>query len=204
MPGSRPTGERLRAVIPAVPGHHLVYGTLRDFLTGAELPDTDDERFRQSLARLLVEERGFDPAELEARRTIETLFNNQFVRTTIDLTVRVDGCCLMIVRYGPGSLVTRERPALAAARVLETAGQIPLAVVTNGRDAELLNVLNGEVLAEGMASIPDRARTLTLAGEFGSPPLLDPRRREKELRILNAYDLEVCCRGDRCQVPGAR
>jgi len=179
-----------------VPGHHLVYGMLRDFITGEELPDTDDERFRQSLARLLVEERGFAPTELEPRRVIETLFNSQFVRTTIDQTVRIEGQCLMVVRYGPGSLVTRERPAVAAARVLESAGQIPLAVVTNGRDAELLNALNGEVLAEGMTAIPDRERTLSLAWELGLPPLNDPRRRERELRILNAYDLEVCCRGD--------
>jgi len=182
-------------VIPAAPGHHLVYGTLRDFLTGEELPDTDDERFRQSLARMMVEERGFNPAELEPRRTIETLFNSQFVRTTLDLTVCIEGQYLMVLRYGPGSLVTRERPAIAAARV-EPAGQIPLAVVTNGRDAELLNALSGEVLAEGMAAIPDRARTLALAHELGLPVLTDPRRRERELRILNAYDLEVCCRGN--------
>ena len=47
------------------PGHHLVYGSLRDYLTGEELPDTDDERLRQQLARLLVEEKGFAKAELE-------------------------------------------------------------------------------------------------------------------------------------------
>ncbi|MGR0480634.1 MAG: hypothetical protein ACTFAL_04315 [Candidatus Electronema sp. V4] len=38
-------------------GHQLVYGSLRDYLTGELLPDTDDERFRQQLARLLVEEK---------------------------------------------------------------------------------------------------------------------------------------------------
>lgn len=47
-------------------GHHFVDGTLRDDLTGDELPDTDDERFRQALAKLLVEERGFAKEELES------------------------------------------------------------------------------------------------------------------------------------------
>ena len=31
--------------------HHLIYGTLNDYLTGEELTDTDDERIRQALAR---------------------------------------------------------------------------------------------------------------------------------------------------------
>ena len=53
-------------------GHHFVYGSLQDYLTGEELPDTDDERFRQQLARLLVEEKGFAKAELEPRLSIET------------------------------------------------------------------------------------------------------------------------------------
>ena len=100
-------------------GHHIVYGTLKDYLTGEELPDTDDERYRQQLARHLVEEKGYAPEELEPRLSIETVFNGRRVRSLIELTVRIDGRRLMIVRYGPGSLVTRERPALAASRLLD-------------------------------------------------------------------------------------
>lgn len=37
-------------------GHHLVCGSLQDHLSGAILRDTDDERIRQNLNRLLVEE----------------------------------------------------------------------------------------------------------------------------------------------------
>jgi len=33
--------------------HHLIYGTLKDYLTGEELTDTDDERIRQDLIRLM-------------------------------------------------------------------------------------------------------------------------------------------------------
>ena len=111
-------------------GHHIVYGTLKDYLTGEELPDTDDERCRQELARWLVEENGYAVDELEPRRCIETTFNNQYVKSLIELTVCLDGFRIMIIRYGPGSLVTRERPAIAAARILEPDYRIPLAVVT--------------------------------------------------------------------------
>ncbi|MCW5205093.1 hypothetical protein VU02_04130, partial [Desulfobulbus sp. N2] len=59
-----------------IPDHHLVYGTLKDYLTGEELPDTDDERLRQEMARMMVEEKGFAKEDLEPRLTVETLFNH--------------------------------------------------------------------------------------------------------------------------------
>lgn len=182
-------------------GHHLVYGVLRDYLTGEELRDTDDERVRQRLARMMVEEKGYAREELEPRLCIETTFNHIFVRSVIDLTVRVAGRRLFILRYGPGSLVTREKPAIAAARLLDPEYRIPLAVVTNGRDAELLETDTGKVLATGMEGIPDRARAGELVTQYTFDPLTDPKARERARRILNAFDLEICCRGDSCRLP---
>ena len=177
-----------------IPDHHLVYGTLKDYLTGEELPDTDDERFRQELERIMVEEKGFTKDELEPRLSVETLFNHIFVRSIIDLTVSCNGQRLFVLRYGPGSLVTREKPALAAARVLDKGYCIPLAVVTNGRDAELLETRTGKVLATGMEVIPDRARAEKLMMKYPPSAPLAGAKRERNLRVLNAFDLEACCR----------
>jgi hypothetical protein len=177
-----------------IPDHHLVYGTQKDYLTGEELPDTDDERLRQDLARMLVEEKGFAKEDLEARLSIETLFNHIFVRSIIDLIVSVNGKRLFVLRYGPGSIVTREKPALAAARVLDKTCRIPLAVVTNSRDAELLETKTGKVLAVGMEAIPDRAQAEQLSLEYPSLPPLSGEERERNLRVLNVFDLEACCR----------
>lgn len=176
------------------PTHHIVYGTLIDNLTGEELVDTDDERTRQDLARMMVEEKGYAKADIEPRRAIETLFATQFVRSTITLTVSLDGRRIMVIRYAPGSLVSRERSAIAAARVLEEAYQIPLAVVTNGRDAELLDTATGKVLATGMEGIPDHQQAQTLFPTLIFRDRLDDTKRDRELRILNAFDVEICCR----------
>jgi len=189
--------------IRSTPGHHLVYGVLHDYLTGEELPDTDDERIRQNLARMLVEEKGYDRSELEPRLTIETLFNHTFVRSIIDLTIRIDEKRLFILRYGAGSLVTREKAVIAAARVLDPDYRIPYGVITNGRDAEFIDTATGQVLATGMEGIPDRQRAGQLRAEAVFEPYTDPRKREKALRVLNAFDLEVCCRGERCSLPAA-
>ncbi|MBU0946176.1 MAG: hypothetical protein KJ804_17050 [Proteobacteria bacterium] len=174
--------------------HHMVYGTLKDFLTGEELTDTDDERFRQQLARLMIEELKYHKEELEPRRFIETLFSSQFVRSIIELTASLEGKRFLILRYGPGSLVSRERSAIAAARVLEKEYQIPLAVVTNGRDAELLDTASGAILGTGMAAIPSRSRAEEMISQLVFLPPLEGKKRERELRILNAFDVEICCR----------
>ena len=36
-------------------GHHLILGTLTDVVTGETIDDTLDERYRQKIARLLLE-----------------------------------------------------------------------------------------------------------------------------------------------------
>ncbi len=179
----------------------MVYGALTDYLTEAELPDTDDERIRQQLARMLVEEKGYAKEELEPRLVIETTFNSIYVRSLIELSVQVEGKRLFLLRYGPGSLVTREKPAIAAARVFEPGYRIPFVVVTNGRDAEFLETERGQVLATGMEAIPDRARAGELRTEAKFEPYTDPGQRDKALRILNAFDLEVCCRDESCKLP---
>jgi hypothetical protein len=178
-----------------VSSHHLVYGSLRDYLTGEELTDTDDERNRQQLARMMVEEKGYAKEDLEPRRFIETLFSSQFVRSTIELTVSLEGGKrFLIIRYAPGSLVTRERSIIAAARVLENDYQIPLAVITNGRDAELLDTATGQVLATGMEAIPDCRQARDLLPTLVFRERMEGKKRERELRILNTFDVEICCR----------
>ena len=186
-----------------VPTHHMIYGHCTDYITGEKLVDTDDERYRQELARLMVEEKGWLKDEVEMRLCIETLFNKQFVSSKITITISMGGKRCLIIRYAPGSLVTRERPAVAAARVLDDNYQIPLAVVTNGRDAELLDTYSGEVVSKGMDAIPAKAEVAKMFSELRFEPY-DSTRREGELRILNAFDVEVCCAGAPCALPNVK
>ena len=179
-------------------GHHIVYGEVQDFLTGETLPDTDDERVRQQLARLLVEQLGYAKQELEPRLTIISDFGNRVV-STIELCARIEGRRLFILRYGPGSLVTREKAAIAAARILDPDYRIPLAIVTNGRDAELLETAHGKVLATGMDCIPDRQQAKALLHSATFEPFADPEKRDQAPRILNVFDLDVCCFGTSCR-----
>lgn len=172
-------------------GHHLVLGTLRDFLTGRELDDTLDERYRQKIARYLVAEKGYAPTEIEPRRPVELAAGERRARITLDFLVRLEGRAAMIVRFGPGSLVSRERPTLALARIVADR-PVPIAVVTNGETAEVLEVSSGRVVGEGLAAIPERGRLAAiLAGHAAEP--LTAARREMERRIAYCYEVEGAC-----------
>lgn len=198
-------GPFFRITIMAdIPLHHIVYGTCKDFVTGETIVDTDDERYRQKLARYLVEEKGYEKKDIEMGRKIETLYNSQFVTSKISMVIKGKDRRMMIIRYAPGSLVTRERSAIAAARVLDDEYQIPLAVVTNGEDAELLDTYTGEILKNGLdEGILGPEEAGKLAASLGFSPFDDKKKRERELRILNAYDIEVCCAGGPCALPDA-
>ncbi len=167
-------------------GHKRILGKTTDFITGREITDTDDERYRQKLARLLVEEKGYEKDDIEPRRRIEMEIEGKKVRSLIDYVVSAGGWRFMVIKFGPGSLVTRERPALAAARILGEY-QIPITVVTNGEDAEVLDTDSGQVIATGIDAIPDKASALKKIEKI-TRTRLSSDQIEAEKRVISAYD----------------
>ena len=181
-------------------GHHLILGELRDFITGKMLPDTHDERYRQKLARFLVEQRGFARQDLKPRRFIHLDIDGQKEPVVVDLAVVIAGRHGMIVKYGPGSLVTRHRPALAASRLLAPY-QIPWVVVTNGEDADILDGASGDVLGSGLAAVPchDEVQQKMMSMAFAP---VSEKRRQAEARILYCYEIDgrCPCDGPLCEI----
>ncbi|GAB6093930.1 hypothetical protein JCM14469_01820 [Desulfatiferula olefinivorans] len=171
--------------------HHLILGTLVDVLTGETLDDTHDERYRQNLARLLVEDRQFAPGELIRNVSLTAETAGKKARLKIDIIVRIDGTDLMLVKYGPGSIITRHRPALAASRLI-SGRQIPRVVVTNGEDADILDGKSGRLLGRGLDAVPDR-ETLVRLGREHPPEPVSPDRARLESRILYAFDVDGSC-----------
>jgi hypothetical protein len=92
---------------------------------------------------------------------------------------------------------------VAAARVLVPEYRIPLAVVTNGRDAELVDTRTGKVMGRGMEAIPARSAAEEMIARLEFLPGLSGKDAERERRILNAFDLEICCAGGPCPLPNA-
>ncbi len=171
--------------------HHLILGKTVDFITGETVTDTHDERYRQKIARFLVEQKGYLKTDINSRQELRISIDGNVAVIRIDFAVRVEEKTFMAIRYGPGSLVTRERPSVAAARLLEPY-QIPVTVVTNGEDAEILDTISGKVIAHGFDAIPSRKEGIERVRKIQLHAIPE-RQAEKEMRILYAFDIVGSC-----------
>ena len=172
-------------------GHHLILGEVEDFITGQRLKDTPDERYRQKIARLLIAHRGYRKADIEPRRKLMVQADDRKAIIKIDFVINLSRRTSMIIKFGPGSIVTRRRPVLAASRIL-VPYQIPVAVVTNGEDAEILDGCSGRILSVGMETIPSRVslKKIIATNPFESIP---KKRAEIESRLVYCYEVDGSC-----------
>ena len=158
--------------------------TLKDYITGTALFDDENERARQKVYRTLVDLKGFDKKDIKPREIIK--FPDKRGLSIIDSVVLIDDKCLMIVRYGLSSIVTRHRSALAAARIY-SGKHIPYVVVTNGEDADILDGKNGKILFQGMDGVPSKGMLEKLSKR--SFEIVSDRQLDMEYKILYMFDV---------------
>jgi hypothetical protein len=166
---------------------HLILGETVDFITGETVVDTHDERARQQIARFLVERKGYSKKDIETRRNIALALDDQQGVVRVDFVIRLQGNAFAIVQFGPGSLVSRERSASAAARLVEPY-VVPYAVVTNGKDAEVLETRSGKVISEGLDTVPCRDEALKMMEALVFEQL-SAERLAKEKRVLFTFEV---------------
>ena len=157
----------------------------QDHPTGCQ--DEGDEPER--LAHFLEQEKGYSAEDIVKRLSITTSYNGEEVVSKIALVITLDGKHTVMLRYAPGSVVTRERSAVAAARLLVPDYQIPLVCVTNGKDGVLLDTYKGKPLAQSLAEFPTKEELEAMTLQY--EPFTNPKKIEREKRILNAFDVDL-------------
>lgn len=175
-------------------GHHLILGELADFITGQVLKDTHDERIRQEIARRLINQKGYAKTDIEPRKALIVQADDKKAVLKVDFIITLAGQVSMVVKYGPGSLVTRRRAVLAVSRLIAPY-QVPVAVITNGQDAEIISGPSGEVIDTGLEAIPSKQElTRRVADEIIES--ISERQAEMESRILYCYEVDDSCECD--------
>jgi len=159
---------------------------ITDYITGQQIPNVGAEANRQAVERYLVGQKGFKKQDIQVRVPIRLQIRDQTYRSQVDLVAVLDGRKLMVVKCAPGSLGSREREIVSAARLLDVY-QIPLALVSDGRAAILLDAVTGRKIGEGMAAIPSRKELLRQFKEIHLKPFAG-ERREREKLIFRSYD----------------
>ena len=165
---------------------------IRDILQ-EELQDGEDlaNEARRMIGYLLREKKGYGPGDVRQGLAFEVQLGAETVWSSADFLVSLDGRAAMIIKCAAGSLDSRERQAVAAARVIASP-PLPVAVVADPVTAQVLDVATGKVTSEGFGAIPTKEQ---LAGLVTANPIqpLEPGKLEKEKRILLAFDAIKCC-----------
>ena len=173
--------------------------TLVDYISGKEIPFSNRDNIRQKLVKTLVEGKGYLKEDISLDREIRFDIEGQQVCSLVDISIGLDSKTLMVFKCASGSIVSRERQVIAAARLLEDY-IIPFAVVTNGVNIELLDTLSEKVICDSMQLIPTRqelfenSRNLTLKSA-------KKNKLVYEQRILHTYD-EISCNISSRNSPG--
>ena len=92
-------------------GHHLILGELKDIISHETLQDTHDERLRQGIASMLVDHKGYSREDIRPRWPLTLRAGEKCAIISIDFGIAINERVSMLIKYGPGSLVTRHRPA---------------------------------------------------------------------------------------------
>ena len=165
-----------------------------DFITGQSVPHVGPEINRQRVERYLVEERGYRREEILVDAPIAVDIDGEAYRSTVDLVVRIDERPLIAIKCAAGSLGSREREIVSAARLI-AASPLPLAVVSDGSDATVLDGGSGKAKGSGMAAIPSRDEALVMAKADPLPPVPADRLARVKL-VFRSYDaMNVNVRG---------
>ena len=165
---------------------------IRDILE-QEIQDGEDlaNEARKTVGYLLREKKGYAAGDVRRGSAFEVKLGQETFWSSADFIVSVEGRMAMIVKCAAGSLDSRERQAVAAARVIASP-PLPVAVVADPVTAEVLDIATGKVTGEGFGAIPTKEQLHSIVAERAMEPL-DTKRLEKEKRILLAFDAIKCC-----------
>ena len=166
------------------------YTMITDFITGREIPNIGAEENRQAVARHLVNEKGYSKNDIELDVKIKMVIGGETYSSRVDLVVKnpADNQRIMAIKCVAGSLGSREREIIAAARLLDDY-QIPLAMVSDGKTAILLDTVSGKKKGEGLDAIPARDAVMSML-ETCETVKLPAERLEREKLIFRTYDRE--------------
>jgi hypothetical protein len=169
--------------------------TLKDFITGREVPNIGAEENRQALERYLVEQKGYAREDIEVEVPIEMDIAGERYRSVVDLVARVGRRRMVAFRCAAGSIGSYEREILAAARLLDDY-QIPWAVASDGKDAVVIDAISGRRAGAGLDAIPGRSGIAAQLPSLEFKTLAQDRRLREQL-IFRTYDREAVHRAGR-------
>ncbi len=142
---------------------------------------------REKILRFLVEEKGYHPEEIRLLVPLVVEIPGKRLYTKADLVVELEGRPAICIRLNEGSVVSRERGTIAAARLLNPEAPPPIAVQTNGKEFSVLDTYSKKSFGKSLNDLPHRDEMLKILAAKRPRPLSE-KQIEAERKILFFYD----------------
>lgn len=162
------------------------YEMIEDYITGKRIPNIGAEENRQKVERFLVENKGYAKDDIRVNIEISFVVKGEPYESTVDIVVSPEGKPLMAIKCAAGSLGSREKEILAAARIM---GEypVPYAISTDGETAHVIDTTTGKKIAENLDAIPSKSEALAGLDAI-SKTTLNEKQKEREMLIFRSYD----------------
>ena len=145
---------------------------------------------KQMIFEFLIKEKLFEPEEIETNPEFKITLGNNEITVHIDFVVNLPTASFMVIQCSSSSLEAWERYVTSFARVIKDY-QIPYAVVTDGENAQIIDVLAGRLIGESLDKLFNHQDALNKMKDFKKIPC-PANRLEKEKRIVYAFEGIKC------------
>lgn len=145
---------------------------------------------KQQVWEILIKEKGYNSDEIEIDPVFNLILSNCEAPVSIDFIINLDKISFMVIRSVPTAIESWERYIVAFAKAIKDY-QIPYAVVTDGENARIFDVLTGTVISESIRGLFSRQEALIKIKYFKKIPC-PVNRLEKEKRIIYAFEGIKC------------
>lgn len=145
---------------------------------------------KQKVWEILTKEKKFNPGEIEIDPEFRLRLSDCEATVSIDFIVDIPSASFMVVKCASSAIESWERYVISFARVIKDY-QIPYAVVTDGDNARIIDVLTGSLVSESIKNLLNRQEALDKMKDFKKIPCF-VNRLEREKRIIYAFEGIKC------------
>ncbi|MFP4667661.1 MAG: type I restriction enzyme HsdR N-terminal domain-containing protein [Desulfosalsimonas sp.] len=163
------------------------FDMITDYVTGKQVPDSGAEANRQAVERVLVDQKGYARSDIRVDMPVAFFAAGEKYCSAVDLVVFAENHPVMVIKCAAGSLDSRKKEAIAAARILFDR-VVPYAVSSDGKTALVFDAATGKQTGHGLEALPgvQKAKEIISSTE---PFSLPEKRLEKERIIFRSYDI---------------
>ncbi|MFO7839438.1 MAG: type I restriction enzyme HsdR N-terminal domain-containing protein [Desulfosalsimonadaceae bacterium] len=162
------------------------YEMITDFITGRSVANIGAEEHRQAVEKYLYKEKGFGAEYIGVDVPLSLTVRGEPYNTRLDLLVTVGEKPFMVIKCAAGSLESREKEVIAAARVLQPI-PAPYAAVSDGKTAFVYDSAKRTKIGEGLSQIPAYKEAERFIASYEPGPV-DKKHLEREKIIFKSYD----------------